>query len=167
VTPWAAAASLTSRKKGPGGKANARAQLEMAVEALGDALRAPLTASLRLQNNEVAYPEVYWEWLADAPVTETIPLFLEGLASSKVVSELAQSGLVRLGADGAEAAASALDHPKKSARAAAAEVLVQVLVKVPTPGVTDAIRARLAKEKDAAIKARLDAALGAAMTDLI
>ena len=44
---------------------------------------------------------------------------------------------------------------------------MQVLVKVPTPGVTDAIRARLAKEKDAAIKARLDAALGAAMTDLI
>ena len=46
-------------------------------------------------------------------------------------------------------------------------VLGQVLGKVPTPGVTDAIRARLAKEKDAAIKARLDAALGAAMTDLI
>ncbi|MEC7523142.1 MAG: hypothetical protein VYE22_24905 [Myxococcota bacterium] len=162
LAPWAVADALTSRRKEIAGKAPARAQLAQAAETLGDALRAPLVAALRLDNKDIAYPELYWGWLTEAPTPDTIPLLLDGLGGSKKLRELCQAALVRLGAEGAEAAASVLDG-KKATREAAVEVLVQV----PTPSVSDAIRARLAKEKDGAIKARLDAALGAAAADLI
>jgi hypothetical protein len=161
MVPWAIAAWLASTPKANGRKRSATEALASAGRILGEALRPAVVASL--MTREVVYPEIYFEWLAESPSDESAPLFVKGLSLSKTVCALSQRGLLALGEAGAVAAAEALTSKKKGARLAAAEVLAQH----PTAALAEPIRAQLSKEKDQAVRAKLDAALGALSADLI
>lgn len=161
LTAWVVVEALAAFKEGIARKQVARRRVEWAGEVHGERLHEPL--AVKLENSAaLAYPEVYFAWLATEPKPADASALVRGLGLSKTIRVQVQEGLVSLGAPGARAALEALEDRKKGVRLAAAEVLTRV----PSPELTDALQERLAAEKDAAVRAQLDAAIGATATDL-